>query len=218
MSEELSYDRLQSYLTDLVPLRHPEMQKMEAYAQETGFPIIGPAAGYLCYQIARMVRATRIFEMGSGYGYSTAWFAKAVMENGGGEVHHTVWNADLSRQARGHFDILGYNPITVYHIGEAVQTLEGIPGTFDLIFNDIDKSAYAVSLPAVTKKLRSGGVLIVDNVLWDGYVFNENDSSESTSAIRELTRLLVEDPGWITTLVPIRDGLIVAYKVEERVR
>lgn len=212
MSEAIDFNLLQSYLAGLVPPRHPEMQKMEATAQETGFPIIGPAAGYLCYQIARMIRATRIFEMGSGYGYSTAWFAKAVMENGGGEVHHTVWDAGLSRRARGHLDILGYKTIMTYHIGEAVQTLEGIPGTFDLIFNDIDKHAYATSLPVISKKLRPGGILIVDNALWDGNVFNETDESESTSSIRVLTRLLVENPDWTTTLVPIRDGLIVAYR------
>jgi predicted O-methyltransferase YrrM len=64
---------------------------MEADAERTGFPIIGPVAGHYCYQIARMVKATKIFEMGSGFGYSTAWFARAVMENGGGVVHHVVW-------------------------------------------------------------------------------------------------------------------------------
>lgn len=212
MSDNLAYDVIQSYLTQLVPPRHPEMQEMEAYARETGFPIIGPAAGYLCYQVARMVKATQIFEMGSGYGYSTAWFARAVMENGGGNVHHVVWDSGLSRRARHHLGAMGYNDIVQYHVGEAVQTLDDYSGTFDLIFNDIDKPAYASSLPVITKKLRPGGVLIVDNVLWYGYIFNENDRSISTEAIRELTRLLTEDPGWITTLAPVRDGLIIAYR------
>jgi caffeoyl-CoA O-methyltransferase len=212
MSDKLTYDVVQSYLTQLVPPRHPEMREMEAYARETGFPIIGPAAGYLCYQVARMVKATQIFEMGSGYGYSTAWFARAVMENGGGRVHHVVWDSGLSRRARHHLGAMGYNDIVQYHVGEAVQTLDDFSGTFDLIFNDIDKPAYATSLPVITKKLRPGGVLIVDNVLWYGYIFNENDRSNSTEAIREMTRILTVDPGWITTLAPVRDGLIIAYR------
>src|SRR6476660_2420151 len=91
---------LGDYLDGLVPPRPPEMQAMEAYAQEVGFPIIGPASGYICYQIARMIGARRIFELGSGYGYSTAWFAKAVQENGGREVHQVVWDEQLSQMAR----------------------------------------------------------------------------------------------------------------------
>ena len=89
---KISYDKVQDYLTSLVPPREPELQAMEEYADKNNFPIIGPACGYYCYQLARMLNAKSIFELGSGYGYSTAWFAKAVMENGGGVVHHTVWD------------------------------------------------------------------------------------------------------------------------------
>src|SRR6476619_916846 len=107
---------LHEYLDRLVPPRPPEMQAMEAYAKQHDFPIIGPASGYFCYQIARMIGARRVFELGSGYGYSTAWFAKAVQENlaqggvegGGGEVHHVVWDEQLSQMARGHLGALGF--------------------------------------------------------------------------------------------------------------
>ena len=87
---EINYDTLQDYLTSLVPPRNAEMQKMEKYAEKNNFPALGAACGYYCYQLARMIHAKSIFELGSGYGYSTAWFAKAVTENGGGVVHHTV--------------------------------------------------------------------------------------------------------------------------------
>jgi predicted O-methyltransferase YrrM len=188
------------------------MEAMERHARETGFPSISPAAGYFCYQIARMIGARRVFELGSGYGYSTAWFAKAVQENGGGEVHHVVWDAGLTQKAQKHLEILGYNDVVKYHTGEAVQTLEGTSGPFDLIFNDIDKEAYPASLPIIAEKLRSGGVLIVDNMLWSGRVFDGNDQAKSTKAIRELTRLLTDDPGWISTIVPVWDGMVMAYK------
>lgn len=186
---------------------------MEAYAREHRFPIIGPAAGYFCYQLARMTGAQRIFELGSGYGYSTAWFAKAVQENGGGIVHHVVWDEALSQRARKHLSKLGYDDIVQYTVGEAVETLRNMPGPFDIVFNDIDKQAYAASLAVIDEKLKPQGVLIVDNMLYSGRVFNESERSDRTQSILELTTLLTTDPGWISTIVPIRDGLAVAYKV-----
>ena len=89
MSNEITYSVVQDYLKTLVPPRSSEMQAMEIHAKEAGFPIIGAPAGYLCYQIARITGAKHVFELGSGYGYSTAWFAKAVTENGGGAVRRT---------------------------------------------------------------------------------------------------------------------------------
>jgi len=203
---------VRDYLDSLVPPRPPEMQAMEQYARETRFPIIGPAAGQWCYQTARLIGARRIFEMGSGYGYSTAWFAKAVRENGGGEVHHVVWDEGLSGRARRHLETLGLADLVRFHVGEAVETLRRTEGPFDLIFNDIDKDGYPASLPVVREKLRPGGVLIIDNMLWHGDIFDPSDQSPPTSGVREFTRLITTDPGWIVSLVPIRDGLILAVK------
>ena len=203
---------LHSYLDSLVPPRPPELQAMEAHAQEVDFPIIGPASGNLCYQVARMIGARRIFELGSGYGYSTAWFARAVQENGGGVVHHVVWDEGLSQKARGHLAALGYGDIVTYHVAEAVQALRETEGPFDLIFNDIDKHAYPESLPVIAEKLRPGGVLIIDNMIWHGQIFDDHDRSPATEGVREFTRRITTDPGWIASLVPIRDGVIVAYK------
>jgi predicted O-methyltransferase YrrM len=212
MEDNLYADQLMPYLGALVPERQPEMRAMEERARETGFPIIGPVCGHFCYQLARISGARRVFEMGSGFGYSTAWFARAVQENGGGEVHHVVWDEGLSREARGCLGRLGYGDLVRYHVGEAVQTLSEAAGPFDLIFNDIDKEAYPAALPVIAAKLRPGGVLIVDNMLWHGRIFDQRDKSSSTASIRELTRLLTASDEWITTLVPVRDGLAVAYK------
>ena len=102
MDTPLIPETLMNYIDSLVPPRQPEMQAMEEQAEKMDFPIVGPASGYLCYQVARMLAAKRIFELGSGFGYSTAWFAKAVAENGGGEVFHVVWDVEMSRLARTH--------------------------------------------------------------------------------------------------------------------
>jgi predicted O-methyltransferase YrrM len=209
---KINYDNLQDYLTSLVPPRESEMQEMEAYAEKQNFPIIGAACGYYCYQLARMIKAKSIFELGSGYGYSTAWFAKAVHENGGGVIHHTVWDEKLSSMAMEHLAKLDYGELIHYHNAEAVETLRKTPGPFDIIFNDIDKEGYPDSLPVIKEKLRSGGVLIIDNMLWSGRVFDSKNHDKSTEAIRRFTRDITTDPDWIVSLTPIRDGMIVAYK------
>lgn len=203
---------LREYLVDLVPQRPSVMNDMERYAFELGFPIIGPAAGYFCYQQARMLRARSVFELGSGYGYSTAWFALAVQDNGGGTVDHVVWDEGLSRKARGYLSELGFDDIIRFTVGEAVNALKEAKGSYDLIFNDIDKVDYPDSLPVIESKLRSGGILITDNALLRGRVFDHDDQSESAEGVREYTQRLKADPKWITTVVPIRDGLIIALR------
>lgn len=213
MVTELLAPQLKQYLESLVPARPPEMQAMEVYAREVRFPIIGPAAGQFCYLLARIVGARRVFEMGSGFGYSTAWFARAVQENGGGTVSHVVWDEGLSRRARVHLAALGFDEIIQYHVGEAVETLRRADGLFDLIFNDIDKEGYPDSLPVIAEKLRPGGILIVDNMFWQGRVFVPTDRSPTTQGVRELTRMITSDPRWISSVVPIRDGLLVASRV-----
>ena len=212
MTDLLTYERVQEHLTGLIPVRPPEMLAMEAHAHETGFPIIGPAAGYACYQIARMIGARRVFELGSGYGYSTAWFARAVQENGGGVVHHVVWDGELSSRASGHLAALGYGDIVRYTVGEAVDALRETAGPFDLVFNDIDKPGYPASLPVIADKLRPGGVLLIDNLLRGGRIFDSADMSAATEAVRLTTRVLTSSPDWITTIVPVRDGIGVALR------
>ena len=209
---ELTYQATQDYLTSLVPLREQELQEMEAYAEKHNFPIIGPACGYYCYQLARMIGAKSIFELGSGYGYSTAWFSKAVQENGGGVVHHTVWDEELSKSAANHLLKLGFADMVQYHVAEAVESLRQESGPFDIIFNDIDKQAYPASLEVIKEKLRSGGLLIIDNMLWSGRVFDNKDISPATEGVREFTRRITTDKDWIVSLAPVRDGMLVAYK------
>ena len=209
---EIKYESVQDYLATLVPPREPELKKMEDIAEKNGFPIIGPVCGYYCYQLARMINAKSVFELGSGYGYSTAWFAKAVMENGGGVVHHTVWDEELSKRAQGHLSALGSADVVQFHIEEAVEALRQTAGPFDIVFNDIDKEGYPDSLPVIKEKLRHGGLLIIDNMIWHGQILDADDHEASTEAIRRFTRDITADLDWIVSLIPARDGMIVAYK------
>lgn len=205
-------NEVRDYLESLIPTRHPQVQAMEAQARAHDFPIIGPVVGHLCYQLARMIGARRVFEMGSGFGYSTAFFARAVEENGGGNVHHVVWDDDLSQRARKHLEAMGHTLTVSYHVGEAIETLRAQGGPFDLIFNDIDKHGYPASLPVIHDRLRPGGVLIIDNMLWSGRIFDTRDTTADTEGVREVTRMLTSGPQWTTSVIPIRDGVVIAVK------
>src|SRR3990172_252310 len=202
MAEFLLSESLDRYLEDLVPARGEELAKMEGEARRSGFPIIGPTCGHFCYLVTRLIGARQVFEMGSGYGYSTAWFAQAVQENGGGEVHHVVWDEKLSARAREHLTALGFNGLISYTMGEAIQTLHAARGPFDIIFMDIDKEDYVKALAAITEKLRPGGLLIIDNMLWSGRIFDQKDQSPATKAIRELTGILASSDHWLANLIP----------------
>jgi len=209
---KLIASQVAAYLDGLVPRRPPRLAELEAEAQRTDFPIIGPATGHLCYLLTRLTGAREVFELGSGFGYSTAWIARAVKESPGGTVHHVVWDEDLSRAARENLAALGLADVVRFHVGEAVTTLTDAAGPFDIIFNDIDKHDYPKALDVIASKLKAGGLLLADNLLWSGRIFDRSDRSKDTRGIREFTRRVQADPRWISSVIPIRDGLLVAYR------
>ena len=208
-----TYEQISEYHAQLSRHSDPVLLRMEEEARNERFPIIGPAAGKFCYLMARAIGARRIFELGSGYGYSTLWFARAVRENGGGEVHHTVWDEELNRRARANVAEAGYADTVKFHLGEAVQTLRETAGPFDILFNDIDKDGYPASLPVMKEKLRVGGLILIDNMIWHGAIFDPSDKSPNTEGVREFTRRLQEDTDFVFQLVPVRDGVITALRV-----
>lgn len=209
---DLLHPKVDAYLQDLARHGDPVLARMEERAHQNRFPIIGPIAGRFCYQVARMLKARRVFELGSGYGYSTLWFAKAVAENGGGEVFHNVWDEGLSRDARAYIVEAGLDHLVRYRVSEAVQALREAEGPFDIIFNDIDKEGYPASLPVIKEKLRPGGALIIDNMLWHGRLFDPADRDPSTQGVHEATRRIYADPDFCASLLPLRDGLILALR------
>lgn len=214
----MDYWKIQNYLEGLLPARGPELAAMEAYAKEHEFPIIGALSGQLCYLVARLIGATRVFELGSGFGYSTAWFARAVRDNlrdnpaaaQDAVVHHSVWDNELSAQAIAHMAAMGYSDLVRFHNGEAVAALTETPGPFDIIFMDIDKHGYPGAMGEIRRKLRPGGVLLVDNMLWDGRTYTLENAEPETVAIRELSAIVHGDAAWTPMIVPVRDGVLVA--------
>lgn len=121
-----------------------------------------------------------------------------------------VWDGGLSARAREYLGALGLADLVSFHVGEAVEALRHHPGSLDLIFSDIDKDGYPASLPVIEARLRSGGLLIADNLLWSGRIFDPADRSADTEGIRRFTERVTGSPRWTASIVPIRDGLLVA--------
>ncbi|MFA0768519.1 MAG: hypothetical protein OXFUSZZB_001847, partial [Candidatus Fervidibacter sp.] len=205
--------RGRDYLMQLSQHDAPVWAEMEEAARQTRFPIIDRAAGRCCYLLCRLAKVRTVFEMGSGYGYSTAWFAMAVRDNGGGIVHHVVWDEELSRKARDYLQRMNLSEFVRFTVGEAVETLRNTAGHFGCIFVDIEKQDYPQAVAVAKKRLAPSGLLILDNMLWHGRIFAPNEHSPAAEGIRQATAMIFNDPQFVATLLPIRDGLVVALKV-----
>lgn len=210
----MDYPVILHYLYNLLPERPAEMQAMEAYARKTGLPILEPAAAHFCYLIARLGCARSVFELSSGFGYSTAWFARAVRENGGGTVYHNAWDPEDTARARRHLSALELDELVEFHTGDPLAALRANPGPFDLIFSDAELPEQLENLALVAEKLRPGGVLLVDHLLWYGQVFNGTDHAPATQAVRRFTLKVTGDPAWTASIVPVGGGLLLAQKNE----
>ncbi|MGH9798559.1 MAG: O-methyltransferase, partial [Candidatus Polarisedimenticolia bacterium] len=177
---------------------------------ERRFPIVGPLVGRLLQLLARGIGARSVFECGSGFGYSAAWFAPALPP--GGRVVLTDGSAANCETARDFLGRAGLLERVEIRQGEALEQLRGETGPFDVIFCDIDKRDYPRLHPLLGSRLRSGGLFVCDNMLWYGKVAGP-DGDPDTEGIRELTRRLYADPGLETVILPLRDGVSVSLKL-----
>jgi caffeoyl-CoA O-methyltransferase len=197
------------YLYSMLPKRDAVLTEMEQYATEKSIPIVGPAVARVLQQLALMIKARKIFELGSAIGYSTIWWARAVGE--GGTVVYTDGDSQNAERARGYFTRAGVSKQIVLRTGDALEILSEEKQEFDIIFNDVDKEDYPRVLRLIAPRLRKGGLFITDNVLWSGRVAEKNPDAR-TKAILEFNRKLYDSEDFYTTLLPIRDGLAVALK------
>jgi len=198
------------YLYSMLPKRDDVLTEMEEYATKHDIPIVGPAVARVLQQLALMINARTVFELGSAIGYSTIWWAQAVGENG--RVIYTDGDSKNAERARGYFARADLSKRIILHVGDALEFLSEQKQEFDIIFNDVDKDDYPRVLRLVASRLRKGGLFITDNVLWSGRVTEKTPADSSTKAILEFNRKLCDSKEFYTTILPIRDGLAVAVK------
>ena len=208
--------QVETYMRSLMDrYDEPVLLEMEAEGRERGFPIIGRLVGVTVELLARSIGARRVFELGSGFGYSAYWFARAV--GPGGKVHGTDGDPANEAKAGGYLERAGLDGPLRWHVGDAVRNLAEVDGEFDVVYDDIDKEGYPDAWRAASERIRVGGLYICDNVLWSGSVADpEGDHGRdraTTEAILEHNRLIAQDERYVSSIVPTRDGVMVALRV-----
>ncbi|HEX9122922.1 MAG TPA: O-methyltransferase [Actinomycetota bacterium] len=203
--------RVEAYVGDLL-VRHdePVLLEMETEAEANGFPIIGRLCGVWLELLARSIGARRVFELGSGFGYSAFWFSRAVGPNG--EVHATDGDPANEPKAMGYLGRAGLGERIRWHAGDALTSLAGVEGEFDVVFCDIDKRGYPEAWRAARERIRVGGLYLCDNTIGYG-AGTVLDEGEGPDAIREHNRLIAEDERFLSNIVPTREGVLVALRL-----
>ena len=209
-------DAVEGYLTELAEVEHadPVLEDMEAYAAERDFPIVHRATGRYLEVAARSVGARRVMELGSGFGYSAYWFARAVGPEG--EIVCTDGDPNNATLAERYLEAAGVWERVRYRVGDALQGFAAEEGEFDVVYCDVDKPGYPDCWRAARDRIRIGGLWLCDNVIWSGHVATGTDReglSGWTAPIREHNRLVADDVGYVGSIVPIRDGVMAALRV-----
>jgi caffeoyl-CoA O-methyltransferase len=218
MNMNITHETVERYIYSVLPARDEVLHEMEDEAGHRKIPIVGPAVGRLLYQLAQMIGAKTVFELGSAIGYSTIWWARAVGE--GGEVVYTDGNRKNAEEAGGYIERAGCGPRVRMLVGDALELLSEEKREFDIIFNDVDKEDYPRVLRLVAPRLRKGGLFVTDNTLWSGRVADAvlhdrpgHEVEDTTKAIVEFNKLLYASKEFFTTIIPLRDGVSVAMKL-----
>ena len=206
---EITNLAVEDYLHGLAPSPSDILREMQTYGEERGFPIIGPLVGQMLYQYALLIGAQRILEMGSGFGYSALWFSLALPETG--EIHCTEGSKENVSLAKKYLERAGVAKKAHYHVGDALELVDDIPGTFDIILIDINKDQYPAAFHKALPRLNRGGVLITDNMLRSGRVLDKKPDA-STRGVLDYTKLIYDAEELVTTLLPLRDGVAISVK------
>ena len=203
------------YLSTLRPWPHPELELIAAAGAQAGLPIVDPHTGALLHTLTRVARAGRALEIGTAIGFSGLWIATALAPDG----MLITLERDASRAAiaRDHFARAGLADTVTVMVGDASRYLHKVSGPFDLIFQDGDKHQYEPMLNRLIELLRPGGILVTDNVLWNGevisgYIDAPIHEAGDTAAIAAYNQKLARDPRVFTTFLPVGDGAALSIK------
>ena len=209
-------EAITAYLAGLRQDPHPQLAVIDREGRAEGLPLVSPDTGALLHTLARACGARRILEIGTAIGYSTLWMASALPADG---VLVTMeYDAARASRARDHFAAAGVADRVSVIVGDATRFLHKVAGPFDFIFQDSDKQLYEPMLDRLIELLGPGGLLVADNILWNGevipgYVANKKYSEEDTSAIVSFSKRLAGDSRLYTSFLQVGDGVSVSVKL-----
>ena len=205
-------EEVNGYLEDTCDVEAPLLKVVnrETYLKETmPHMLSGHYQGRVLSMISKMLSPQKILEIGTFTGYATLCLAEGLTEDG---VIHTIdINEEQQERVSGYFEQSEYASKIRYHIGDAFTMIPSIEGEFDLVFIDADKKRNLVYYEMLIDRIPSGGVILIDNVLWKGKVFQENPDNQ-TKQVLELNATLAKDNRVEKLILPIRDGLFVLRK------
>lgn len=202
--------RIDDYLLKLNADDDPDLIAMERRAEEASFPIVGRQVGRLLYLLTRLRQPRLVVELGSGFGYSAWWFARAIGITGKVVMtDHAGANIDFARTmflGNGLFDRLEFRVGNALAIGKDYRDI-------DILFIDIDKYQYREAVEVMIPRLARNALVIADNALWQGRVV-EGENDPESRGIREFNAHMAARHDFFTTIVPVRDGVMLAYKFD----
>jgi predicted O-methyltransferase YrrM len=208
-------DAVERYLSTLNNQTDAVLDDIARAGDERDLPLVDAEVGVLLRVLATAVHATRILEIGTAIGYSGIWLAGALPA--GGTLLTMEYDADRARQARDNFARAGLSDRVSVIVGDAQRLMAKVAGPFDLIFQDGDKKQYGPMLDRLVGLLVPGGLLVTDNVLWNGevvpgFVKDAHHDPADTKAIIEYNERLNRHPALMTSIVPLRDGVAISVK------
>jgi caffeoyl-CoA O-methyltransferase len=216
MSDVLQ-DDVSAVLRLASPDPEPTLAEMAAHGDERGFPTIGPAAGRALRLVSSLVDANRIFEFGSGFGYSAGWFLGALSP--AGEIVLTDYDADNLAEAESFLERLPYEATVHYEPGDAMETFDTYNGPFDVVLIDHDKESYVGALEKALPQVTPGGVIIADNMLAgpttpaDVRSALEGGAVEGpTAGIADYLAHVRDETALTSALLPLGEGQLVSRK------
>ena len=199
--------RIEKYLMDLTPEDDGNLLELERLAKERDFPIVDRLVGRLLFILAKLRDPKLVVELGSGFGYSALWFAKAIEKGKVILTDHSPENIDYARRT---FSKAGLLRKAEFKAGDAIKIARAYK-KIDILFIDIDKYQYLDAVKTLLPNLNRDALVIADNSLWYGRVTGRRRDTD-TLGIKRFNSYMFANGDFFTTIVPIRDGVLVAYK------
>jgi predicted O-methyltransferase YrrM len=206
-----------AYLSGLHPPVDPLIETIRAEGLAAGLPLVEPETARLLRSLVLATGARRVLEIGTAIGYSAIWMAQALPSDGA--LISMEVSPERAATARENFRRAGLDRKVSVIVGDASRFLHKVAGPFDVIFQDGDKTLYEPLLPRLIDHLGPGGVLVSDNVLWDGevvegFVTTPRHDEASTAALRAYNRRLAIEPRLLTTILPLGDGVALSVRLQ----